>query len=165
MTMPDYYYILMSQRDITQSQVLEEILRERANYYFSKNKPLDFWLTISPSFIKDLGINKKVIKTNFYNQHQPDIHVYPDMAFYGCLISLDKEFINWIKLRLGYFEDISLESPISLDSTLVSDGVYGKLNVSKDAISPLDSNSNLIDPSLILEKYNKILNISYSKFY
>ena len=86
--MPDYYYILMSQRDMTQSQVLEEILRERANYYFSKNKPLDFWLTISPSFIKDLGIDKKVIKTNFYNQHQPDIHVYPDMAFYGCLISI-----------------------------------------------------------------------------
>jgi len=163
--MTEYYYILMSQRDMIQSQVLEEILRERANYYFSKNKNLDFWLTISPSFIKDLGIDKKIVTTNFYSQHKSDISNNQGVSFYGCLISLDKEFLNWIKLRLGYFEDISMQNSIPLNSNLVSDGVYGKLTLLNNSMSPLKSNKNLLDPSIILSKYNKILNISYSKFY
>ena len=39
-----YYYLVMSQIDMLENQVLEEILRERANYYLSKNKNIDFWL-------------------------------------------------------------------------------------------------------------------------
>jgi len=46
-----YYYLIMSQIDMLENQVLEEILRERANYYFSKNKNIDFWLLISPNFL------------------------------------------------------------------------------------------------------------------
>ena len=37
-----YYYILMSQKQMLQSEVLEEILRERANYYISKKKEFRF---------------------------------------------------------------------------------------------------------------------------
>ena len=33
-----YYYIVMSQKEMLQNQVLEEIVRERANYYISKKK-------------------------------------------------------------------------------------------------------------------------------
>jgi hypothetical protein len=33
-----YYYIIMSQNEMFENQVLEEILRERANSYFLKNK-------------------------------------------------------------------------------------------------------------------------------
>ena len=31
-----YYYLMMSQIDMLENQVLEEILRERANYYWIK---------------------------------------------------------------------------------------------------------------------------------
>lgn len=34
---------ITSQKEIIQNQVLEEFLRERANYYFAKQKSLDFW--------------------------------------------------------------------------------------------------------------------------
>ena len=49
----DYYYVIMSQKSLLENQVVEEILRERANYYISKKKPLDFWITISPNFLAD----------------------------------------------------------------------------------------------------------------
>ena len=48
-----YYYIVMSQKDMLQNQVLEEILRERATYYISKKKTLDFWITISADFLEN----------------------------------------------------------------------------------------------------------------
>lgn len=40
----NYYFILMSQKDFLENQVIEEILRERANYYTSKDKIKDFWI-------------------------------------------------------------------------------------------------------------------------
>ena len=43
----------MSQKDMLQNQVLEEILRERATYYISKKRTLDFWITISSDFLED----------------------------------------------------------------------------------------------------------------
>jgi hypothetical protein len=58
-----------------------------------------------------------------------------------------------------------MQNSIPLNSNLVSDGVYGKLTLLNNSMSPLKSNKNLLDPSIILSKYNKILNISYSKFY
>ena len=60
-----YYYLLMSQQDMIQNQVLEELLRERVNYYLSKGKNIDFWLTVSPSFIFEMELNKKIEKTKF----------------------------------------------------------------------------------------------------
>jgi hypothetical protein len=56
----EYYYLIMSQSDFMQNQVLEEVLRERATYYNEKKKSLDFWVLISPNFIKNLDLNMKV---------------------------------------------------------------------------------------------------------
>jgi hypothetical protein len=99
----NYFFLIMSQKDLVQNQVLEEILRERTNYYVSKNKTTDFWTLMSPTFIKELGIDKKIIATNFYLQHEEEITSGTNHAFYASLISLDKEFINWIQLRLREF--------------------------------------------------------------
>ena len=66
----EYYYLIMSQSDFMQNQVLEEVLRERATYYNEKKKSLDFWVLISPNFIKNLDLNQKIINTNFYKQQK-----------------------------------------------------------------------------------------------
>ena len=152
----EYYYLLMSQTDFIKNQVLEEVLRERANYYFSKNKALDFWITICPSFIKELKLEQKIKKTNFYIQKKGEQPEYN-----AALVSLDKEFINWIQLRLGYFENIN--SPV--DSKYISDGIYGSFNLNllqkiNNSISPLESNKNFLNPDIILKGYKKIVSIN-----
>ena len=96
-----YYYLIMSQKEMIQNQVLEEILRERANYYFAKQKSLDFWVTLSPLFLEDLNLHEKILKTNFYKQQKSSISSTSDFNFYASLISLDKDFINWIQLRFN----------------------------------------------------------------
>ena len=100
-----YYYLIMSQKDMIQNQVLEELLRERTNYYLAKNKKSDFWISMSPMFIKELKLDAKIVRANFYKQNREQITSSTDYEFYSSLVSVDKDFINWIHLRLGYFED------------------------------------------------------------
>ena len=54
------YYLIFSQKDFLENQVIEEIIRERSNYYISENKNPDFWVLNSPEFINDYEINKKI---------------------------------------------------------------------------------------------------------
>ena len=84
-----YYYIAASQQFLTQEEPLEEILREKTEHYISNNKSIDFWIfdstqlsDHSPSEIKELS------KTFFF----------PTML----VISSNKKFITWLKLRLEY---------------------------------------------------------------
>ena len=99
----NYYYIVMSQKDMLQNQVLEEILRERANYYLAKKRDLDFWVLINPNFLNTNDFHEKVIKTQFFDQHKDEITDTLNSKFFSSLISFDKDFIKWIMLRLGYF--------------------------------------------------------------
>ena len=54
----------MSQKDFFENQVIEEILRERTNYYLAKNKIKDFWLLVSPDFVLSTDLIDK-IKSKF----------------------------------------------------------------------------------------------------
>jgi hypothetical protein len=162
MTIP-YYYLILSQKDIVENQVLEEILRERTSYYISKNKIKDFWTLMSPKFIQNLKLDKKILDTNFYSQKKEEISTNTNQKFYASLISLDKDFINWIQLRLGYFENINQHVDSKLKSKYVSDGISGQFLLGDlKNTSPLDYNENLIHPDLILKKYKSVLNLSYS---
>lgn len=162
MTIP-YYYLILSQKDIVENQVLEEILRERTSYYISKNKMKDFWTLMSPKFIQNLKLDKKIVETNFYSQKKEEISTSTNQKFYASLISLDKDFINWIQLRLGYFENINQHVDSKLKSKYVSDGIMGQFLLGDlNNHSPLDYNENLIHPDLILKKYKSVLNLSYS---
>ena len=102
-----YHYLIMSQKDMSQNQVLEEILRERTNYYFAKERLSDFWILPCPNFIKELNLDSSIKKTNFYLQKKDEINSSTQQDFYMSLVTLDKKFLNWIQLRLGYFENIS----------------------------------------------------------
>jgi hypothetical protein len=160
-----YYYILMSQKQMLENEVLEEILRERASYYFSKKRNLDFWVVISPDFVKSSEIKTKIKNTNFYAQQKNSITYNKNYDFYSALISSDIEFIKWIKLRLGYFENIFDEKEIK--TSYISDGIYGTLEVKElkeekeESYSPLQSNKNFLHPDILLKKYKKALEIYY----
>jgi len=153
-----YYYLIMSQIDMLENQVLEEILRERANYYFSKNKNIDFWLLISPNFLKLNDLSENIKQTNFYKQQKSKISSENQKDYYSCIVSLDKEFILWLQLRLGYFETINSE----INEKFVSDGVYGffdYIDNSNSLISPLKNNFKQLNPSILIKKYKKTLQL------
>ena len=150
----------MSQIDMLQNQVLEEILREKANYYFSKNKSLDFWISISPKFINEFNLKEDIRLSNFYKQHSSEIITKNKNEFYSALISLDKDFINWIKLRLGYFENQKNLKNQSIGSNFISDGIYGEIDY--DSKNYLNYNKDFIHPYFYLSKYEKSLDLYYS---
>ena len=163
-----YHYLIMSQKDLLQNQVIEEILREKSSYYATQNKIPDYWILISPNFIKDESFNSKIKKTRFFKNQSNKIvfnsKENKEIEFYASLVSLDKDFMNWIKLRLGYFEDLNNFEPESLLSSYVSDGVYGEYSLDKnviDALPFLSSSSNLIHPDIILEKLSNSIKSFY----
>ena len=161
-----YYFILMSQKDFLENQVIEEVLRERANYYVAKNKLKNFWIINSPNFVNLPDIKTKIINSNFYKQKNKQIitklnnKVY---EFYTALITSDYEFIKWVQLRIGYFEDISSISSSSPYS-YVSDGIFGKfeLNNLNIEFSPFKNSSNQIHPDILTDRYKRSIEIYYN---
>jgi len=164
--MTTYYYILMSQKRMLQNEVLEEILRERTTYYVSKSKTIDFWLSISPNFIEDLMLNKEIEKTNFFKQQQNEIKTKKN-SFYGAIISSNKEFIKWIKLRIGYFEELNEKNRIE-PKEYISDGITGSIKISeiqKDIpcnFSLLSSIEKHLHPEILKTMYIRSLETYYS---
>nr|NP_053814.1 hypothetical protein PopuCp019 [Porphyra purpurea]P51204.1 RecName: Full=Uncharacterized protein ycf54; AltName: Full=ORF108 [Porphyra purpurea]AAC08090.1 ORF108 [Porphyra purpurea] len=93
--MTTYYFALASQNFLLSEEPLEEVFRERINYYQSNNKEIDFWLIPNPKFLNKPAMIK------FKN-------LVPNEAI--AIISTNSIFINWLKLRIGYvcigqFED------------------------------------------------------------
>ena len=85
--MPNYYFAVASQSFLLQEEPIEEILRERTNYYQNINKDIDFWVIINPKFLKApefTSIKRQLIDTP------------------TAIVSLDKQFIQWLKLRIGF---------------------------------------------------------------
>jgi hypothetical protein len=163
----EYYYLLMSQQDLFQNEVIEEILRERNNSYNFQGKKNDFWILTGPKFITDLNFQNSLKKTNFYKQKQKDLLFYNEkLEFYSCIFSSNKEFITWLSLRLGYFEDISkLDEIKSANLNYISNGISGKLilkNEKQENLKNFQFDKNLIHPKLLLNKYEKLLEFFYS---
>jgi hypothetical protein len=151
----------MSQVDMLENQVLEEILRERASYYYSKKKTIDFWISVSPSFLEEQNLKSKIQKTNFYKKNKNLISSNFNKDFYSAIVSVDKEFITWLQLRLGYYENIDQIN----ENKFVSDGISGyiDLNSNSSLLSPLRGKLNQINPEILIKKYKKILELYYSK--
>lgn len=108
-----YYFALASQNFLLVQEPLEEVFRERVNYYQSNNKAIDFWLVPNPSFLE------KPEMISFK-------HLVPNDAV--AIISTNPVFINWLKLRIGYvcigqFEDNLQLSEESLNITIAKDKI------------------------------------------
>lgn len=97
--MPKYYFAAASKKFFLEEEPMEEVLRERTNYYNSINKPIDFWLLVDPDFLnmKELSYVKLRVKK-------------PSAA----IISTNPIFINWIKLRVGYVITGEIEQEVAI---------------------------------------------------
>ncbi len=124
----NYYFLLLLKDDFLKNQALEEIFRERSDYYNRKKKLRNFW--IFPSFNLNYLQNahileeiRKIVKFKglAWKQTCPN-HVYK------LILSTDKEFINFLQLRTGLFEniDISHRTKISQNFNNNLQGLYGK---------------------------------------
>ena len=161
----EYYYLIMSQQDLLQNEAIEEVFRERTSSYFSQNRKNDFWILISPNFIKNNELSLKIKKTNFYKQKKDSLITNNNSEFYTAIVSTNKEFITWITLRIGYFENIETFQDIKAPNPdYISNGISGKINTNlvNNSSELFTSNPKYIHPDLLINKYKKLLEVFYS---
>ena len=94
--MTTYFFVAASEKYLTVEDTVEEILKERIRNYKENNKEIDFWLLKNPSFLQ---ITQFVdLKANIPS---------PPAA----IISTDKKFITFLKLRLEFVAVGEFECP------------------------------------------------------
>jgi hypothetical protein len=91
-----YYYAVASQRFLLEEEPFEEVLKERKRYYQEQEKAIDFWLVKQPAFLEAPEL--AAVKARC-----------PQPA--AAVISTDKLFINWLKLRLEYVATGEFQAP------------------------------------------------------
>ena len=94
--MTTYYFVAASEKFLTVEEPLEEILKERERNYKENNKEKDFWLLKNPYFLK---------ATQFVDLVQK----IPSPS--AAVISTDKKFITFLKLRLEFVAVGEFECP------------------------------------------------------
>ena len=94
--MTKYFFIAASEKFLTIEEPLEEILRERKRNYKENNKEIDFWLLKNPSFLQ----------TSQFNDLLANIPSPP-----AVVLSTDKKFITFLKLRLEFVAVGEFECP------------------------------------------------------
>ena len=94
--MTTYFFVAASEKFLTVEEPLEEILKERTRNYKENNKEIDFWLLKNPSFLK----SSKFIDLSTKIPSSP-----------AAVISTDKKFITFLKLRLEFVALGEFESP------------------------------------------------------
>jgi len=95
--MHNYYFAVASQSFFLDQEPIEEILRERTNYYKSSNKEIDFWLILNPTFLDSFNTSSNISNNNFNKS-------------IAAIVSLDKQFIQWLKLRVVFVHTGSFQS-------------------------------------------------------
>ncbi|MFZ4641515.1 MAG: MgPME-cyclase complex family protein [Nodosilinea sp.] len=94
--MTTYYYALASEHFLLEQEPFEEVLKERRRYYQEQEQAIDFWLVRSPAFLEAPAM--AAVKA-----------VCPQPAV--AVVSTNKTFITWLKLRLEYVATGEFEAP------------------------------------------------------
>ena len=94
--MKTYYFVAASEKFLTVEEPLEEILKERERNYEENKKEIDFWLLKNPSFLQ----------TTQFGDLKSKIPSPP-----AAVISTDKKFITFLKLRLEFVAVGEFECP------------------------------------------------------
>ena len=94
--MTTYFFVAASEKFLTVEEPLEEILKERTRNYKENNKEIDFWLLKNPSFLK----SSKLLDLSAKIPNSP-----------AAVISTDKKFITFLKLRLEFVAIGEFECP------------------------------------------------------
>ncbi len=109
-----YYLLTIFENTSDLYNGFEEMLRERVYHYKKSLTPLDFWVIKNIKFdIEEL--NKQKNENEFLKGF--------------TIITTNKIFFEWIKLRYGYFENMSNNLTLSIlenikNSTYTVDGFY-----------------------------------------
>lgn len=149
-----YYFLILAQQNLLKNQVLEEILRERSNFYSLRNKITDFWILISPKFLSTF--DQDIRNSDFFFQNKRYILSRNAQSFYSLIISPNKSFIEWLKLRLGYFSPIKKNEAIEL---FTIDGLSGFLDKTDLEKANFSSQNYDLHPNLLVERYERILQL------
>ena len=100
-----YYFLIASQDFLLSQEPIEEILRERLRHYSALKKDIDFCFTTNLSFLSKSNLS------SLSNEL-----VKPSAA----IISLNPQFINWLKLRVQYgICGTFLSNPIQFSHTIM----------------------------------------------
>ena len=94
--MTKYYFVAASEKFLTVEEPLDEILRERERNYKENNKEKDFWLLKNPSFLQTTQFVDLMAKI-------------PSPT--AAVLSTDKKFITFLKLRLEFVAVGEFECP------------------------------------------------------
>ena len=94
--MTTYFFVAASEMFLTVEEPIEEILKERIRNYKENNKEIDFWLLKNPSFLQ----------TTQFADLKAQIPSPP-----GAILSTDKKFITFLKLRLEFVAVGEFEFP------------------------------------------------------
>ena len=94
--MTKYFFVAASKKFLTVEEPIEEILKERMRNYRENKKEIDFWLLKNPSFIQS---------TQFFDL-KSKIPSPP-----AAVLSTDKKFITFLKLRLEFVAVGEFEFP------------------------------------------------------
>ena len=94
--MTTYFFVAASEKFLTVEEPLEEILKERERNYKENNKEKDFWLLKNPSFLLNSQFDNLVAKI-------------PSPP--AAVLSTDKKFITFLKLRLEFVAVGEFECP------------------------------------------------------
>ena len=94
--MTTYFFVAASEKFLTVEEPIEEILKERMRNYKENNKEIDFWLLKNPSFLK----TAKFVDLNAKIPSPP-----------AAILSTDKKFITFLKLRLEFVAVGEFEFP------------------------------------------------------
>ena len=94
--MTTYYYVLASQKFLLEEEPFEEVLKERRRNYAEKNQEIDFWQVLQPAFLN--APEMAAIKAQ-----APEKNV--------AIITTNKSFSVWLKLRLEYVLTGEFEAP------------------------------------------------------
>ena len=107
--MKKYHFVAASKKFLTIEEPLEEILKERRRNYSENDKEIDFWLLLNPSFLRATqftDLNKKIPSPS------------------AAVISTDKKFITFLKLRLEFVAYGEFESPSpEIEDALATDSL------------------------------------------
>jgi len=94
--MTTYFFVAASEKFLTVEEPIEEILKEWMRNYKENNKEIDFWLLKNPSFLQ----------TNQFVDLTAKIPCPP-----ATVLSTDKKFITFLKLRLEFVAVGEFECP------------------------------------------------------
>ena len=94
--MTTYFFVAASEKFLTVEEPIEEILKERMRNYRENNKEIDFWLLKNPSFLQ----------TAQFVDLKAKITSPP-----AAILSTDKKFITFLKLRLEFVAVGEFECP------------------------------------------------------